>query len=70
MLKNKIAKVEAQSPTSVSACKRLIQAARSGNMTDAYEAERDAFVQLFGTQDQAEGVNAFLEKRKPQWTNS
>jgi enoyl-CoA hydratase/carnithine racemase len=64
------AMVEAQSPTSVSACKRLIQAARSGNMTDAYESERDAFVNLFGTQDQAEGVNAFLEKRKPQWKNS
>jgi len=64
------AKVEKQSPTSVSACKRLIQAARSGNMTDAYEAERDAFVNLFGTQDQAEGVNAFLEKRKPAWKNA
>jgi enoyl-CoA hydratase/carnithine racemase len=63
------AKVEGQSPTSVSACKRLIQAARSGNMTDAYEAERDAFVGLFGTKDQAEGVNAFLEKREPQWKN-
>jgi enoyl-CoA hydratase/carnithine racemase len=64
------AKVEGQSPTSVSACKRLIQAARSGNMADAYETERDAFVNLFGTNDQAEGVNAFLEKRKPEWKNS
>ena len=64
------AKVEGQSPTSVSACKQLIQAARSGSITDAYQAERDAFVDLFDTQDQAEGVNAFLQKRKPRWKNA
>lgn len=63
-------RVEGQSPTSVSACKQLIQAARSGAMTAAYTAERDAFVDLFGTQDQAEGVNAFLQKRAPNWRNA
>jgi enoyl-CoA hydratase/carnithine racemase len=63
-------RVEGQSPTSVSACKQLIQAARSGAMTSAYTAERDAFVDLFGTQDQAEGVNAFLQKRAPNWRNA
>ena len=45
-------------------------AARSGAITDAYGTERDAFVDLFDTKDQAEGVNAFLEKRKPVWTNT
>jgi len=34
------------------------------------ESERDLFVELFSTQDQREGVNAFLEKRKPEWKNS
>lgn len=63
------AKVENQSPKSVSACKRLIMAARSGAITDAYAVERDAFVDLFDTDDQTEGVNAFLEKRKPVWKN-
>ena len=62
-------KVEKQSPKSVSACKSLIMAARSGSITDAYAAERDAFVDLFDTADQTEGVNAFLEKRKPIWQN-
>lgn len=62
--------VENQSPRSVTASKQLIQAARSGNMTDAYATEADAFVDLFDTEDQAEGVNAFLEKRKPVWKNA
>ena len=59
-----------QSPPAVAACKSLIQQARSGNIAAAYEVERDAFVDLFDTNDQAEGVNAFLEKRAPEWTNS
>jgi len=62
-------KVEKQSPKSVSASKILIQKARSGSMTDAYQKEGDAFVDLFDTLDQKEGVQAFLEKRKPVWKN-
>ena len=30
---------------------------------------RELFVGLFDTEDQAEGVNAFLEKRKANWKN-
>ena len=63
------AQVENQSPKSVTASKALIQAARSGTITKAYAVERDAFVGLFDTEDQKEGVNAFLEKRKPVWKN-
>jgi len=63
-------KVEKQSPKSVSASKALIQNARSGSMTGAYTKEGDAFVDLFDTLDQKEGVQAFLEKRKPVWKNA
>ena len=62
-------RVGRQSPPAVSACKGLIQQARSGPINNAYSAERDAFVGLFDTLDQKEGVNAFLEKRPPQWVN-
>ncbi|MEM7002757.1 MAG: enoyl-CoA hydratase [Pseudomonadota bacterium] len=64
------AAVGKQSPPAVAACKGLIQEARAGNITAAYSVERDRFVDLFDTNDQAEGVNAFLEKRPPQWTNT
>lgn len=62
-------KVGNQSPSSVRACKSLIMAARTNPMQHALPLEREMFVDLFDTEDQAEGVNAFLEKRKPEWKN-
>jgi enoyl-CoA hydratase/carnithine racemase len=63
------AKVAAQSPVAVTKCKQLIQRARSQPQITALPPERDAFVELFTTEDQREGVNAFLQKRKPKWQN-
>jgi len=59
-----------QSPTSVAACKTLVQSTRFGSHAAALVAEREAFVDLFDSADQAEGVNAFLDKRSPQWKNA
>lgn len=61
--------VAKQSPTSVTACKSLIQGARANPLRQILPVERERFVDLFDTQDQKEGVNAFLQKRKPEWTN-
>jgi enoyl-CoA hydratase/carnithine racemase len=61
---------EKQSPISVAACKRLVQATRSQSHATALVSEREAFVDLFDSADQAEGVQAFLEKRAPQWKNA
>ncbi len=61
--------VSKQSPPAVAACKDLIHQARSGNIQAAYTTEREAFVKLFDSQDQKEGVTAFFEKRAPEWTN-
>jgi len=60
---------EAQSPSSVTACKKLIQMARHRHPALALPMEREYFVDLFDTEDEKEGVNAFLEKRKPSWKN-
>jgi enoyl-CoA hydratase/carnithine racemase len=58
-----------QSPVAVSACKTLIQKGRTQPMAHVLPLERELFVGLFDTQDQQEGVNAFLEKRKANWVN-
>ena len=58
-----------QSRTSVAFCKRLVHSGRDTVIAAGLQGERDLFVELFSTEDQREGVNAFLEKRKPQWKN-
>src|SRR5471032_3416743 len=58
-----------QSPTSVAACKKLIQGARSLPLQHMLPLERERFLGLFDTQDQKEGVLAFLEKRQAEWKN-
>lgn len=56
-----------QSPLAVTACKKLINSAREKGIQSTYSTEREAFVALFDTEDQQEGVHAFFEKRPPKW---
>lgn len=59
-----------QSPSAIARCKQLVMSARDGRShADGWRMERELFVELFSTEDQKEGVNAFLEKRKPEWKN-
>jgi enoyl-CoA hydratase/carnithine racemase len=61
-------RVPALSPAAVTYCKSLIHKAREGVPRSAALAlERERFIDLFDGADQREGVNAFLEKRKPTW---
>ncbi|MFX1764319.1 enoyl-CoA hydratase [Paraburkholderia sp. A1RI-2L] len=62
------ARVASLSPQAVSFSKSLIHQARNGVPRGAALAvERERFIDLFDSPNQREGVNAFLEKRKPQW---
>ncbi len=58
-----------QSPSSVAACKSLIHQSRF-ILDKGLMLERELFANLFDTEDQTEGVAAFLEKRKPEWKNA
>ena len=57
-----------QSPSSIAQCKELIHKARLSS--EPYQEELEPFVNLFDTKDQKEGVEAFLDKRKPNWQNA
>ena len=59
--------VAKQSPDSVAACKQLVQMGRSLPQRQVLPAERELFLALFDGENQKEGVNAFLEKRQPDW---
>ena len=64
-------RVSTLSPQAVNFSKQLIHQARLGTPRHAAVAlERERFTDLFDGVDQAEGVNAFLEKRKPVWKNA
>ena len=63
------AKTEKQSPLSVRYCKELIMSSRDKPLSQAINEECEKFALLWGTEDQKEGVAAFVEKRKPEWKN-
>ena len=54
---------------SVLAGKEAINRAFEGGLSEGMAFERRIFHSLFATQDQKEGMKAFIEKRQPKWKN-
>lgn len=50
-------------------CKEAVNAAEEMTLSEGLRFERRMFHALFATKDQKEGMAAFLEKRKPNFTN-
>lgn len=60
--------VASMPPLAVRAAKAAIRAAAEGPLSAGLAAERESFFALFDTDDQAEGMAAFTDKRAPVWT--
>jgi enoyl-CoA hydratase len=61
------ARIAAMPPLAVRAAKAAVNAAFETSLRDGLAGEREAFYELFATDDQREGMAAFLEKRKPDF---
>jgi enoyl-CoA hydratase len=62
------AKIAAKSPLALRLAKESVNAAFEMGLTDALAHERRLFYLLFASEDQKEGMAAFLEKRSPDFT--
>ena len=62
------ATIAGMAPLAVMANKEMVNAAFETSLSQGVQFERRLFNGLFGTQDQKEGMAAFVEKRPGQWT--
>lgn len=62
--------VASKSRVAVVAGKEAVNAAFELSLSEGLRFERRLFHSLFATEDQKEGMMAFVEKRKPKWTHS
>lgn len=62
------ARIAAMPPRAVRAAKAAVLDAADRQLADGLAHERAAFFALFDTDDQAEGMAAFTEKRPPVWS--
>ena len=60
-------KIASKSPLTVRIAKEAMRASERMSIEEGILYERDLFCLCFSTEDKAEGVSAFLEKRKAEW---
>ena len=58
---------QGRAPVAVRAGKEAINSVFEGSLSDGLSTEKELFYGLFSTEDQKEGMQAFIEKRKPTW---
>lgn len=61
-------KIAAKAPMAVQAVKTVLMNGFDQTLDQGMVLEAEAFSKIFGTADKAEGVNAFIEKRKAEFT--
>ena len=61
------ATIASQPPLAVLAAKESVRLAEELPLSAGLRHERGAFFALFATEDQTEGMAAFVEKRRPEW---
>jgi enoyl-CoA hydratase len=62
--------IAARAPLAIKAAKEMVNQSFEVSLTRGIEIEKEIFYQLFSSHDQKEGMEAFLEKRKPVWIGS
>jgi enoyl-CoA hydratase len=61
------AEIAARAPIAVQLGKEAVNKAYEMTLSEGLALEQKYFYLLFGTEDQKEGMGAFVEKRKPEW---
>ncbi len=61
-------RIAAGPPIAIRAAKQAVRAAEELPLSVGLSRERQRFFELFATADQAEGMAAFVEKRRPVWS--
>jgi enoyl-CoA hydratase len=59
--------IAARAPVAIRLAKDAVNMALETPLAAGLAYERNCFYALFATEDQKEGMAAFLEKRKPEW---
>jgi enoyl-CoA hydratase len=60
--------IASRAPLAIRAAKRMINHSYESFLKDGLAEEKQVFYNLFNSDDQKEGMTAFVEKRKPNWT--
>lgn len=63
-------KISEQSPLIVALCKESVNYAYESSLSQGLQYEKKIFYGTFATDDRKEGMTAFTEKRKPNFTNN